>query len=593
MFDLVLLNANVIDGSGGPASRADVGIKGPAIAAVEKSGALAGATSRRTVDVAGKTVCPGFVDAHSHADLTYFRPDHPELLAPLVKQGVTTFMGGHCGMSLAPVTKEHGEGQQAYLEVFTQMDFDRDVRWSTMGGFMDLVEKEGLVMNTAMLAPHGMIRISAMGLETRLANDRDIAAMKVLVEECMEAGAFGMSTGLQYFPGNQSDTRELIELAGTLRRHDGLYASHMRSYSHNTLPQAIDEVAQVARANDIRGQVSHIYSLPWFGRMHRHALKGLKWLARHADTADRLIPDAVLFDGVNKTLARIAEYRDAGVRLGVDIVPSTAGFTHLLAFFPSWALAGGRASFLERISDPMTRKEIRDDIEHGEPAWPHRGRNDWSLNIIRQIGWDAVTLMAVHGEGNRQYEGRRFSEIAADRGADPFDVMCDILVEENGRVLVTGSLAEPGDSFTEKLKVVPAVMDPEVSIVSDAILLGMGKPSYMFYGCYPRIMQMYVFDSHVISLPEAIRRFTHQPAVQCGIENRGLVREGYFADLLVMEPEKFRTRSVFADPEHSPEGLHAVIINGKVVLEDGEYRPGGHPGMMLRKHDQSVPVRGR
>ena len=590
MFDLVFENANVIDGSGGPAFRADIGIRGAAISAVEKPGTLAEADTGRVVDAAGMTVCPGFIDAHSHADLTYFREDHPELLAPLVKQGVTTFVGGQCGMALAPVTASNREGQRSYLEVFTQMEFDRDVRWSTMGDFMEQVEDEGLVMNTAMLAPHGMMRISAMGLETRLADDRDIAAMKVLLEECMEAGAFGLSTGLQYFPGNQSDTRELIALAGPLVKYDGLYASHMRSYSKNTLPQAIDEVAQVARAHDIRGQVSHIYSLPWFGKAHRQVLKVLKWLARHPETADRLIPDSVLFDGVNKTLARIAAYRDSGVRLGIDIVPSTAGFTHLLAFFPSWALVGDRSSFLERISDPATRKKIRDDIESGAPAWPHRGRNDWSLNIIRQIGWDAVTVMAVHGETNRRYEGMRFNEIAAERDQDPFDVMCDMLIEEDGQVLVTGSLAEPGDSFTEKLKVVPAVMDPDVSIVSDAILLGMGKPSYMFYGCFPRIMQMYVFDSHVISLPEAIRRFTRQPAEQCGIENRGLVRAGYFADLLVMEPEKFRSRSVFADPEHHPDGLHMVMINGKVVLEDGDYRPQSRPGMMLRKQDQAVPA---
>ncbi len=585
MFDLVLENASVLDGSGKEPYRADVGITG---AAIERIGNLEGAEAERRVDVAGRTVCPGFIDVHSHADLAYFRLDHAELLSPLVKQGITTFVGGNCGMSLAPVTEEHRDGQKLYLEVFTQMDFEKDVRWNTMGSFMDLIEKEGVLLNTALLAPHGMMRISALGMEMTLADDEAISHMRRSLDESLEAGAFGLSTGLQYFPGNQSDTRELVELGKTLKQHDAIFTSHLRSYTNTTLPLAIDEVAQVARENDIYGQVSHIFSVPWFGRLHRPALKVLKWLARHPDFSSRVVPDFLIEAEMRNILGKIERYRDSGVQIGMDVMPTTAGFTHLMAFFPSWSLTGGREKVLGRAKDRTIRKEMLEDIETGRPTWPHRGKNDWSMNFMRQLGWDAVTVMAVHSEKNKCLEGRNFADLGSEQGKHPFDVMCDLLVEEDGRVLVFESLSEPDDYFTEKYTF-PALEDPRTMVTTDTILMGIGKPSYLFYGCYPKFINRYVFDKKLIDLPSAVARCTSIPASNFGIKNRGLVREGYFADLLVMDPENFKTEAVFRDPERHPEGLDMVIINGRVVFSDGELHPGMTPGRIIRRNDQSAP----
>jgi N-acyl-D-amino-acid deacylase len=587
MFDLILENADVMDGSGKQSYRADVGIKGSAI---EKIGNLKDAETAKRVDVSGKMVCPGFVDVHSHADLTFFREDHPKQLSPLVRQGITTFVGGNCGMSLAPITVENRDGQQTYLEMFTQMDFEKDVRWDSMGSFMEHMDKEGILLNAALLAPHGLMRISARGLELGLASREQLAYMKRALEESLEAGVFGLSTGLQYFPGSESNTAELVELAGPLKRYDGVFTSHLRSYTNTTLPQAIGEVAEVARKNDIRGQISHIFSLPWLGALQQPALKVLKWCIRHGDFAARVVPNPLIQGEMKKILVELERNRRAGAQVGMDVMPTTAGFTHLMAFFPMWVLAGGREKVLSRISDRRTRAEILRDIEEGKPTWPHRGRNDWSLNIMRQMGWDAVTIMAVHSDENKHLEGRRFTEIAEEQGKHPFDVMCDLLLEEDGRVLVFESMGEPDDAFTERYTF-PALQDPQTMVVTDTILLGMGKPSYLFYGCYPKFIHRYVYEKGLVDLPGAIARCTSLPARWFGIENRGLLKEGYFADLLVMRPAKFSTRAVFRDPERFPEGLDMVLINGKIVQDEDGIHPEMRPGMMLRKQHQSVPRR--
>jgi N-acyl-D-aspartate/D-glutamate deacylase len=201
---------------------------------------------------------------------------------------------------------------------------------------------------------------------------------------------------------------------------------------------------------------------------------------------------------------------------------------------------------------------------------------------MKQMGWDAVTIMAVHSEKNKPLEGRRFTEIADEQGKHPFDVMCDLLIEEDGRVLVFESMSEPDDAFTEKYTF-PALQDPSTMVVTDTILLGMGKPSYLFYGCYPKFIGRYVYEKELVDLPSAVAKCTSIPADWFGIKDRGQVREGYFADLLVMRPEEFKTRAVFRDPERHPEGLDMVVINGKVVVEDGDFKPEPLPGKMLRK----------
>ncbi len=580
LFDIIIEDALVIDGSGREPYEADVGIMGTHI---EKTGDLGGSEAAKRIDAGGRVVCPGIIDVHSHADLTMFKDDAAVLLQPLVRQGITTFVGGNCGMSLAPITDEHREGLKTYLEVFTQMDFDTDIQWKSMGEFMDRMDEKGLLLNMALLVPHGMLRISALGMEDKPADTGAIEMMKWLLEESMEAGAFGLSTGLQYFPGLFSDTAELVKLAGPLQGYGGIFTSHLRSYTSSTLGKAIDEIGEVARANGIRGQVSHIFSVPWAGPVHPLALKGLKWMCKHPDFTLKVAPDFLLDMSMNVVLKRLEKNRKNGADMAMDIMPTTAGFTHLLAFFPPWVLVGDREKVLARAYDPEQRKEMLRDIEKGKPTWPHRGKNDWSLNIMRQMGWDAVTIMAVHSEKNKHLEGRLFTDIAEEQGKHPFDVMCDLLIEEDGQVLVFESMSEPDDAFTERYTF-PALQDPRTMITTDTILMGMGKPSYLFYGCYPKFIGRYVNERKLVELPEAIRRLTSMPAEFFGIEKRGLLEEGYYADLLLMDADNFKTEAVFRDPERYPTGLDTVIINGVPVVEKGESVPGALAGKMLRKN---------
>ncbi len=584
-MDLILENATVVDGTGGTPFRADVGVEGESIRAV---GDLRGAEAKRRLDVEGKVVCPGFIDVHSHADLTLFRDDHDRLLEPLVRQGITTFVGGNCGMGLAPFTQKNVKAVSAYLEVFTQMDFRRDVRWESMAEFMDFVERKGLLLNAALLAPHGVMRASASGLSRDLCGKEDMAEMRRLLRESMDAGAFGLSAGLQYFPGSSADTAEIVELAGEIAPYDGIFACHLRSYTNTTLGRAVAEVGEVARTCGISGHVSHVFSIPWFGPLHRIMLKGLKWLARHPRTALRFIPSPLLDMEMERIMGYLERERERGAAMTMDVMPTTAGFTHLLAFFPPWVLEGTGEAVMARLRDPAVRREILEDIERGKPAWPHRGRNDWSLNIIRQLGWDAVTVMAVHSEKNRYLEGRDFVDIGAEQGKHPFDAMCDLLLEEEGEVLVFESLSEPDDPFTERYTY-PALLDGDTMITTDTILLGIGKPSYLFYGCYPKFIHRFVYEKGLLSLPEAVRRCTSLPASTFGIAWRGQVREGYFADLLVLDAPNFASEAVFRRPDIYPAGLDAVIINGKVVLEGGKINEGAMAGSLLRRNSPRRP----
>jgi N-acyl-D-amino-acid deacylase len=578
MLDLILENASVLDGTGREAFTADVGISGERI---ESIGDLKDAEAARRVDVSGKTVCPGFIDVHSHADMAFYRKDHPRLLAPLVEQGITTFVGGNCGMALSPITREHNNEQMLYLEMLALTDVSKEVHWDTMDSFMDVMDSEGILLNCALLAPHGVIRLSACGLENRLANREEIKYMRRVVEKCMQAGAFGLSTGLQYPPGNQSDTEELMELGKSVARYGGIFTSHLRSYTANTLGKAMEEIAEVVRKNDIRGQVSHIFSMPWFGPVHRPVLKGLKWLTRHQGIA-RAVPDFAIEMDMKMVLSHLEKMRAEGAQLGMDIMPTTAGFAPFIAYFPPWALTGDRETIMGRFKDKTTRAEIRSDIEHGKPTWPHRGKNDWSLNLIQLMGWDGITIMAVNSEKNKHLEGRRFTDLAEEQGKHPFDLMCDLLVEEEGHVMTYESLAEPDDAFTERYTF-PVIRDPLSMISTDTILMGVGKPCYLFTGCYPKFIGRYVNEKRLVDLPDAVKRCTSIPAEWFGIKDRGEAKEGYFADLLVMRPAEFKTTANFHDPERRPEGLDMVLINGKVVVEDGRCKTEPRAGKMLRK----------
>jgi len=576
MPDIIIKNGTVVDGTGSPGFRADVAVTGDRIEAV--GGVEAGDNGCSVIDAEGKIVCPGIIDAHSHADLTVFRANHAEILEPLVRQGITTFVGGNCGMSMAPIGRKKFEPARDYIEAFTAMDIEKEINWRTTAEFFDEIESRDMLMNSAILAPHGLIRIHEMGLDARYAEEEEVRGMKKLVEECMEAGCIGLSTGLQYFPGSQSDTRELVALGESVAKYGGIFTSHLRSYS-NTLPQAIDEIVEVAKQNDIPAQVSHIFWVPDSGRLGRPLRAVVRALAR---LADYWVPPVPLDGEVGKQLGKLDGLREQGINIGMDVMPTTTGFTHLLAFFPPWALTGDKEQIMSRIEDTEMRRRMLRDITTGRMIWPHVEGNTWSLNLFKIMGWECVRIMSVVSEKNKRYEGMHLPVIAKERGQHPFDAACDLLLEEDGRVLIFESLARPEDNFTER-SMFAALKHPEVSVSTDTILMGFGRPSYLFYGCYPKFLSRYVRDKKMLGLETGIRKLSGLPAEHFKLKDRGFVREGCFADLLVLDMEKIDPNCSFVDPVGRPSGIEHVFINGGHVLKDGEIDGSVQAGRLLRR----------
>lgn len=574
-FDVLIRNGQVVDGSGKPGFTADVGIEGDRITFI---GQANGAEARTTIDARGKIVSPGIVDPHSHADLTAAREGHEKILEPLVRQGITTFIGGNCGVSLAPIGKRNIEPVRQYMGVFSNLDLDRDCPWQTMGQFLDTLSSRGVLLNFGVLAPHGLLRLNAMGFGRRYAADAEIQDMASQLEQCLEEGALGLSTGLQYHPGSHSDTRELVELGKVMKKYNGVFASHLRAYS-DTLPRAMDEVIEVAEKNDIPAQISHLFWIPdygMFGRPVRAVIRGVARLSKW------WTPPLPLEGPLAQRLDQLARARKRGVRVSVDVMPTTTGFTHILAFFPPWAIEGTNEEILARLKDPEQRRRIRNAIEHGKMTWPHAEGDSWSLNLFRLMGWECCRIMSVATEKNRHYAGMQLVEIARERKQHPLDTACDLLIEEDGHVFVFESMAEPEDPLTERSGFAP-LKDPEVSISTDTILMGDGIPSHLFYGCYPKFIGRYVREKKLLSIETAIRKITSLPADHFNLKARGRVEKGYYADLVVFDLERIAPRSTFNDPCHFPAGIDHVFINGAHVLNGESFNPNAQAGRVLRR----------
>ncbi len=575
-FDTLILGAQVFDGTGRVPFTADVGIRGDRIAVI---GTLDTASADRVIDAQGLALCPGFIDVHSHAEMTLVKSDHPGILEPLVRQGITTFVGGNCGTSMAPVFPEKAQFVHTFFDFFLGAPQLEHIHWTTFDQMLTWVEGQGALLNAGFLAPHGIIRLNVMGDSNALAGAEDIAKMQGMLADCLDAGALGMSTGLMYFPGLASDESELLALARVLHDHHRVFTSHLRSYNSDTMERALDEVMDVCREAQVPLQVSHLFCIPNLPWPLKQIVDRLLQVGSRVHAAVPLpIPlDGLLASRMEKAFSRA----DAGEPIGFDTMPTSAGFTHLLAFFPPWVLQGSIPQVLQRLRDPVSRAEIRRSIETGDVAWPHRGRDSWAFNAFKVMGYGSAFIMSVTTAKNKPLEGRSFSDIATEVGKHPFDVVCDLLGEEEGRVLVFETPTFPGDPFTER-SVLAALQNPHVSVVTDTILLGFGLPSHLFYDCYPRLLGTYARDHKRLSLADAIRKSTSLPADQLGIRNRGRIRTGYFADLVLFDPDRIASRSTARDPANFPVGIERVFINGHAVIDPDGFHPDPLPGRVLR-----------
>jgi N-acyl-D-amino-acid deacylase len=546
VFETLIRGGHVVDGTGNPWFAADIAVSDGKVAAM---GSMPDATASQTIDAAGRVVAPGFIDIHSHSDFVLAAPDHGEVLAPFIGQGITTIATGNCGYSPAPVnpaTRAELESYTAFLRADGLPD-----KWRSFGQYLEYLDRQGVALNVVPLVAHGALRIHEVGFAGRTLSPAEAKGMRAWLRQSLEEGAFGLSSGLLYAPGIFAPPEEIENLAAELRDFDGIYTSHIRGSSETLIP-ATKEVIRVGELNGIRPQHSHIEA---FGRPN--------------------------WPKIDKLLELHSAARERGVDSGFDVIPYIAANTTLLAIFPRWSLAGGVEGLLARLRDPQVRQKIRRSIEQDIPTWPCWDENGWPHNLVEATGWQNVSLMWVESEKNKPLEGQTLPAIAEARGVHPFDAAADLVLEENGHAMalyfgVSGELDE--ETGLEKL-----LGHPWASIETDAILTGRGKPHPAAFGAFPRVLGHFVRDRGLFPLEEAVRKMTSLPAQRLGLRRRGTIREGNFADLVIFDPARIDDRTTYVEPTRSPTGIEWVLINGRVAARGGTVDTKSLAGQVIRR----------
>ena len=533
--DLIIKNGRLVDGSGAPWVWADIAVQGERIAKVRGS---ISDKAENVIDAEGLCVSPGWIDVHMHADHTVL--GNP-LCESYIHQGVTTATMGNCGLSMYPLMDAHRDDLIMYLKPFTS-GLDLDWGWETLRDFINRVMDGGVAMNLVPLVGHGSIRINVMGFSDEKPTASEMSSMKSLLEDSLRMGAFGMSSGLGYPPGVYTEDKELVELCKLVKEYDGLYTTHMRGNLEN-----LRDTIKLGEDAGVAVQVSHIGS----SCASHKPLSG-----RHEET----------------TLRWIDEARRRGVDITADIYPYIAGSSLLSQLIPDWAHEGGVSKMLERINDPDTRLRIEKEYRAQGPDT--KGRD-----------FTKVLMTYAKSEKNKKYEGMTIAEIAEQRGVPEVDALCDILLEEKGEAMNVSFWGVEED-------VTMLVRHHAVMPCSDGWLhapygqLGSGKPHPRCYGAFPRYIRKYVNEQGVFPLEEAVRRMTSMPAHRLGLNDRGLIREGFMADLTVFDPETVKDNATYSDPHRYPDGIKYVVVNGEVTIRDGEHT-GALNGSVLRRRVRS------
>jgi N-acyl-D-aspartate/D-glutamate deacylase len=529
-YDLLLLGGRIVDGTGNPWFIGDVGIRGNRIAAV---GHLQDATAKRAIDARGLVVAPGFIDMMGQSEYTVLvDPRVPSKIT----QGITTELTGE-GASVAPQTPFTVKDLMPELEGLSVR-----IDWTDFDGYFARLMKKGTAVNFAHLVGAAQVRQAVLESDNRPPSATELTRMEGLVARAMRQGAFGLSTALIYPPGSFAKTDELIALARVAARFGGFYASHIRNEGDDLLP-AIDEAARIGREAGLPVEIWHLKAAGQqnWGRMR----------------------DAI---------AAIEAARASGVDVTADIYPYTASMTGLAASLPPDASEGGNEALVARLKDPAERVRLRREIEGPSQGWE---------NLFHNIGRaDRILIAGVHLPANKKYQGKRLSEIATLRGVDPIDAMFDLLAEENGAVdAVYFEMSE--EDVRRALGVPWIAFNCDASGVSPEGVLGSTMTHPRAYGSFPRVLGHYVREEKLLTLEEAVRRMTSLPAQRLGLRDRGLVREGMFADLAVFDPATVIDRATYEQPHRYSEGMVYVLVNGDPVVDKG--RITGHlPGRVLR-----------
>jgi len=528
MVDLIIRNGKIIDGTGSPWYYGDIAVEG---ARIVKIGNLDRERAEAEVDAGGLVVSPGFIDMHTHSDLVIL--EEP-LIEAKVRQGITTDLLGQDGIAAAPLPKQYVADWQrnlAGLDGTPRIEWD----WTTMREYMDKIERVQPSYNLAVLAPHGNIRMAVMGLDNRPASGEEIRQMQELLRVCLDQGAAGLSTGLIYPPCCFAEMEELEALCRVIAEYGAPLVIHQRSEGDEILESMQELIGMMKRC----GAHLHFSHFKVCGKDNWHKL-----------------PDM---------LRLIDEARSSGLEVTFDQYPYTAGSTMLSAILPPWAHDGGTEAMLKRLSDPSLRRRMVQEMATGLKGWD---------SMSKWAGWDGIVVTSVTSAEKQYCVGKTIRQIAAIEGrTDEAETALDLILhEQNGVGMI--------DFVMDEASVKAIMAHPAGTVGSDG-LLG-GEPHPRAYGTFPRILGRYVREERVTSLEEMIRRMTSQPARIIGLQDRGIIREGLAADLVIFDPDRIVDQATYENPRQFSPGVETVIVNGQVVVHKGEvYRKPA--GKVLRR----------
>jgi dihydroorotase/N-acyl-D-amino-acid deacylase len=517
-FDVLIKNGRIVDGSGRAAYVADVGIKGDRIVSIGK---LSQATATRTIDAKGLVVAPGFIDMLGQSE-TYLLID-PRAMSK-VMMGVTTEITGE-GESIAPINERQIKEQEDFLK-----RFNLTIDWRTLDEYFKRLEKQGSGVNLGTFVGATQVREYVIGYDDRPPTAPELDQMKNLVAEAMRDGALGLSTSLQYVPARFAKTDELIELAKVARQYGGIYATHQRSEA-NTIDASLEEVFEIAQKAQIPVEIWHLktaYKKNW-GRM-------------------------------SQVLARIKQARDRGLDVTADIYPYIAGSTALSACLPPWAQEGGVEKMLARLRDPQTRQRLKKEIAEDQ--------TEWENIYLGSGGPSGVLIGSVVNRELESLQGKRISEIAAEQKKDPLDTVFDLILADHGQTGAIYFMMSEADMRAAMQSPFVSFCTDSGSRATDGPLAG-SKSHPRGWGSYPRILGRYVRDEKLLSLETAVHKMTGAPAARVGLKDRGLIKEGMFADITIFDPAKVLDRATFESPNQFPVGIEYVLVNGKISVDKG------------------------
>lgn len=514
-FDALLVGGLVLDGTGSPARRADVAIEGDRIAAI---GDLGDRTARTRIEVVGQVVAPGFIDTQGQSARTLLEDGSG---ASHILQGITSEIVGEAS------TPALWMPESADRELLDRLGVRFD--WTGFAGFLRKLATRGITVNIGSLAPLNQLRADVVGMAQRAAHPEELQMMQQRLDRAMQDGAFGLSSALIYPPGSYASTEEIVALARTAAGHGGRYVSHVRGES-DRIESAIDEAMAIGESARIPVVIYHL-----------KVATRTRWGSMPA------------------IVQRIEAARRRGLDVSATAYPYPVAGTSLGASLPDWVHEGGERAMLRRLTTPAMRARIRREIEQGHDGWE---------NFLKSAGFAGVTISDVKAGGDTSVVGLTLEAIARGQGRSPWDVFFDLLIAHDGRVAALYALMHE-DDVREVLR------QPWVSIGSDSSAqpaegpLAVGRPHPRGFGSFPRVLGHYVRDEQLVPLPEAVRRMTSHAASQMGIRERGELRPGWYADVVVFDPARVRDLATFDRPRQYPEGVHVVIVNGVVTVRDG------------------------